>query len=59
MTKFAQKSFSVPTVRQAKTPCAIHHMVNGKCLRCPVVTKPTSKPQHDLDAQKAGRRPAA
>jgi hypothetical protein len=29
-----KKTFSVPATTPTKTPCAIHHIVKGKCLRC-------------------------
>ena len=39
LTLFTKKSFSVPTTTPARVPCAIHHIVKGKCLRCPHVVK--------------------
>lgn len=35
MTLYQQKKFSVPATTPTKRPCKIHHMVKGKCLRCP------------------------
>jgi hypothetical protein len=32
--KYRAKSFQVPATNPTKTPCAIHHIVKGKCLRC-------------------------
>jgi hypothetical protein len=32
--KYQQPSFSVPSTTPSKTPCAVHHIVKGKCLRC-------------------------
>lgn len=30
-----KKSFTVPaTGEKSKKPCAVHHFVKGKCLRC-------------------------
>ena len=34
-----RKSFSVPATTPTKTLCAVHHIVKGKCLRCPHVVK--------------------
>ena len=34
MTKYQQKSFTVPATNATKVPCAIHHFVKGECLRC-------------------------
>lgn len=29
-----RKTFSVPATTPTKIPCAVHHIVKGKCLRC-------------------------
>jgi hypothetical protein len=39
MTLYQKKSFSVPATHPVKTLCAVHHIVKGKCLRCPHVVK--------------------
>lgn len=31
---YQKKTFSVPATERTKTPCAVHHIVKGKCLRC-------------------------
>jgi hypothetical protein len=45
--KYRQKTFSLPSTEPTrKTPCAIHHFVKGKCLRCDqtIVTADLTKP---------------
>lgn len=31
---YQKPSFSVPATTPTKKPCAVHHFVKGKCLRC-------------------------
>jgi hypothetical protein len=64
--KYQKPSFTVPASAGKKETCEKegHAFADtkGRCVRCSERIRPdpfASKPQHDLDAMKNGRKPAA